>query len=422
MSNPVLAGPRPHRDHETMRRHLHTAVLPTAAALAAAMGVGRFVYTPLLPLMTAQSGLTAHGAGQLATANYVGYLGGAVATALSPRLARSGLACRISLVAIVVSMSAMPLTLNLFGWIVLRTAAGLASAVVFVVAVNTLLERLPEKVGWGFGGVGAGIALSALLVLALPAGTSWGAAWWVATGLAAALAAMGWRVQPTATVTAETGHAPVHRAGTARFVLLFTGYTLEGIGYIIAGTFLVAAVAQYSPGPLGNSVWLAVGLAAIPSAAAWAGLGKRYGQPAMLAVALALQAAGIGLACQGSGFASMGGAVLFGGTFIGVSVLAVAEGRLLGVRGAVALLTVGYSAGQIAGPLLVAPLLDGGYRPALVTSALVVSLAALATAAVWILGRQPGIRVPHSQTAGVAGEFVDHGLHGRPDVTGSPHQ
>jgi hypothetical protein len=205
-------------------------------------------------------------------------------------------------------------------------------------------------------------------------------------------------------------------------VLLFTGYTLEGIGYIIAGTFLVAAVAQHSPGPLGNGVWLVVGLAVIPSAAAWAALGKRHGQPAMLTVALALQAAGIGFACQGSGFASLAGAVLFGGTFIGVSVLAVAEGRLLGVRGAVALLTVGYSVGQIAGPLVVAPLLDGGYRPALITSALVVSLAALATAAVWILGRQPRIRLAHSQRACITCEFVDDGPHGGPVFTGPPHQ
>lgn len=405
-----------------MRRHLHTAVLPTAAALAAAMGVGRFVYTPILPLMTAQSGITAHAAGQLATANYVGYLGGAVATTLSPRLARSGAACRVSLIAVVTSLAAMPLTLSLFGWLGLRAVAGFASAVVFVVAVNTLLERLPEKVGWGFGGVGAGIALSALLVLALPT-DDWRAAWWSAAALAAVCSAAGWWVRPRG-LTAPPGstRAQAHRAGTTRFVLLFIGYTLEGIGYIIAGTFLVAAVAQHSPGPLGNGVWLVVGLAVIPSAAAWAALGKRHGQPAMLTVALALQAAGIGFACQGSGFASLAGAVLFGGTFIGVSVLAVAEGRLLGVRGAVALLTVGYSVGQIAGPLVVAPLLDGGYRPALITSALVVSLAALATAAVWILGRQPRIRLAHSQRACITCEFVDDGPHGGPVFTGPPHQ
>ncbi|BBX68269.1 MFS transporter [Mycolicibacterium psychrotolerans] len=396
--------------------------LPTAAAMAAAMGVGRFVYTPILPLMTAQAGLTAQIAGHLATANYVGYLGGAVATTLSPRLARSAVACRVALAGIVASLAAMALTMNVFAWLTLRTAAGFASAVVFVVAVNTLLERLPEKAGWGFGGVGAGIAVSAAVVLALPT-ESWRTAWWAAAGLAAVLAAAGWWVRPQrVAATAETARAQVDRAGTARFALLFTGYTLEGIGYIIAGTFLVAAVAQHSPGALGNSVWLVVGLAVIPSAGLWARLGTRLGRPAMLTAALALQAAGIALACQGSSAASLTGALLFGGTFIGVSTLAMAEGRLLGTRGAVALLTVGYSVGQIAGPLVVAPLMDGGYRPALVVSALIVSLAALATAAVGILGRQPRVGLVHSQRRGVAGEFVDDRPHGRSVFAGPPHE
>ena len=408
-----------------MRRHLHTGALgalPTAAALAAAMGVGRFVYTPILPLMTAQTGLTAQVAGHLATANYVGYLGGAVAATLSPRLARSATACRVSLAAIVAGLAAMALTVNVVAWLTVRTVAGFASAVVFVVAVNTLLEQLPEKAGWGFGGVGAGIAASAAVVLALPT-ENWRTAWWAAAGLAAVLAAAGWWVRPQqVAATAETARAQVHRAGTARFVLLFAGYTLEGIGYIIAGTFLVAAVAQHSPGALGAAVWLVVGLAVIPSAALWARLGTRLGRPAMLTAALAIQATGIALACQGGSAASLTGALLFGGTFIGVSTLAVAEGRLLGTRGAVALLTVGYSVGQIAGPLVVAPLMDGGYRPALGVSALIVSLAALATAAVWILGRQPRVRVIHPQRRTVPGEFVDDRPHGGPVLAGPPHE
>lgn len=402
-----------------MRRHLHTGVLPTAGALAAAMGVGRFVYTPILPLMTGQAGLTAQAAGHLATANYLGYLAGAVATTLSARLAHSALACRTALIAIVVSLAAMPMTTFVPVWLGARTVAGFASAVVFVVAVNTLLERLPEKAGWGFGGVGAGIATSAALVLALPT-DDWRTAWWAAAGLAALLGATGWGLRPQRTL--RTQPAATHRAFGARFLLLFAAYTTEGVGYIIAGTFLVAAVAEHSPGAVGAAVWLVVGLAVIPSAAVWARLGARHGQPAILTVSLTLQAIGIALACQGSSPASMVGALLFGGTFIGVSTLAVAEGRLLGVRSAVALLTVGYSVGQIAGPLLVAPFTAGGYRPALVVSALTVSAAALAAAAVWIISRHPRSRLVDRQSICVAGEFVDDGAHGRSVVGGTPDQ
>ena len=129
-------------------------VARTGAVLAAAMGIGRFVYTPILPLMTAQAGLSPQTAGHLATANYIGYLVGAVAGAFSPRLSRSMSACRVSLIVLVVSLAAMPLTDNAVGWMVLRLAAGVASALVFVIAINTVLDHLhghPAHLpGWAF--------------------------------------------------------------------------------------------------------------------------------------------------------------------------------------------------------------------------------------------------------------------------------
>ena len=80
-----------------------------AAALGAAMGIGRFAYTPILPMMTAHGGLTAQGGATLATANYIGYLAGALAATASPRLARSPRVLRASLVGLVVTLLAMPL-------------------------------------------------------------------------------------------------------------------------------------------------------------------------------------------------------------------------------------------------------------------------------------------------------------------------
>src|SRR3979490_710543 len=55
-------------------------------ALASAMGVGRFVYTPILPVMAEALALSKFDAGLLASANFVGSLAGALLTAL-PRLA-----------------------------------------------------------------------------------------------------------------------------------------------------------------------------------------------------------------------------------------------------------------------------------------------------------------------------------------------
>ena len=71
-------------------------------------------------------------------------------------------------------------------------------------------------------------------------------------------------------------------------------------------------------------------------------------------------------------------AALFGATFLGVANLALAIGAEHRVPHAVAVLTVGYSLGQIAGPLAVGPLLHNGYHQALLVSAAVVALAATA--------------------------------------------
>lgn len=395
------------------------SIARAAAALAAAMGIGRFAYTPILPLMTGHAGLTAEAAGQLATANYVGYLIGAVGAAASPRLARSVVACRVSLVTLVVTLAAMALSTNVIEWAALRLIAGIASALVFVIAVNTLMDHghPAHHAGWAFSGVGIGIALSA----ALPATNDWQVAWWAATALAALLTAFAWNMHPGTAGDTPKVRADQRASARGPLVLLMASYTLEGVGYIIAGTFLVAAVAQQSPGGLGSAVWLLVGVAAAPSAALWARFTGRYSYPALIAAALLLQAAGIAWAGTGNRIAALAGAVLFGGTFIGISTLALAAGRALQFPGAVALLTTGYSVGQIVGPVAVAPLLHNGFQQALLAGAVVVLLAALAALLMWISGRQPR-RVVDPQGGGVPRERVDDSVNGRVVFSPPPHE
>ncbi|MFI1330839.1 YbfB/YjiJ family MFS transporter [Streptomyces sp. NPDC020845] len=359
------------------------------------MGVGRFVYTPILPLMHAQAGLSAGSGADLATANYIGYLVGALTGILAPALVRSPVLLRASLIALTGSLAAMPATHNTAVWIVLRLPAGVASALIFVIAVSSLHSHLREHPahlpGWAFGGVGAGIALSGLLVLALRSVADWRAAWWASAALAAVLTLASWnlRPEPAPAATGERGRAAVDRPRirTHRwFGVLFASYGLEGIGYIVAGTFLVAAIEQSSPGWVGGGAWVLVGLAAVPSSALWAWLGRRWSRPDLLLVALVVQAVGIALpALVGGVAAALGSAVLFGATFIGVSNLALATGAHLRFPRSVALLTAGYSVGQILGPLVVAPLLRHGYHQALILAAVVV-LAAAAAAAVLRIG------------------------------------
>jgi MFS family permease len=363
-------------------------VAKAAAALAGAMGVGRFVYTPILPLMTAQAGLTPQAGANLATANYVGYLVGALAGTLAPGLARSRTVNHYSLLLLVATLAAMPLTHSTTVWLVLRLLTGVASAIVFVVAASSLLSHLRDSHlrGWGFSGVGAGIALSGLLVLVVRSVGDWPAAWWAAAMLAAVFSAGAWNLRPEQSPsTSDELHSRTHRW----FSALFASYALEGVGYIIAGTFLVAAIEQGSPGWIGSGAWVVVGLAAVPSAVLCARLGRHWSHPDLLLAALVVQAVGIALpALAGGVVAALIAAFLFGGTFIGISTIALATGSHLRFPRSVALLTAGYSVGQILGPLAVTPLLRNGYHQALVVAAVVVLMAATAAAVL-------RIRFPH---------------------------
>ncbi|MFC4535406.1 YbfB/YjiJ family MFS transporter [Sphaerisporangium dianthi] len=384
-------------------RPLHSPwghVVQVAAALAAGMGVGRFVYTPILPLMHAQAGLSASAGASLATANYVGYLLGALVGILTPALVRSPAVLRASLVVLTATLAAMPATHATTAWAGLRLLAGVASALIFVIAVNSLLGHLREHPahlpGWAFGGVGAGIALSGALILVLRGIAGWQAAWWVAAALCALLGVVSWTLRPEETPAPGPSEAAT-RPGTRThrwFGALFVSYTLEGVGYIVAGTFLVAAIGQSAPGWAGSGAWVLVGLAAVPSSALWAWLGRRWSRPGLLLAALVIQAAGIALPALAGGVTSaLVSAVLFGATFIGVSTLALAAGAHLRFPRSVALLTTGYSAGQILGPLVVAPLLRHGYHQALILASVVVLAAAVAAAVL-------GVGFPHHVVAG----------------------
>ena len=366
-------------------------VLRAAAALAVSMGLGRFAYTPILPLMHAQAGLSVPFGSALATANYGGYLAGALLGIAAPGLIRSVLVLRAGMIVLVGTLVLMAATENHAAWFALRLTAGAASALVFMIAVTAMLARLrahtQHLIGWGFGGVGAGIALSGAVVLARRATPDWRTAWVSCAALAFILMVFAWPLRPgppgAPTALQRHGDLPsTHRW----FAALLSSYSLEGVGYIIAGTFLVAAINENSPAWVGSGAWVLVGLAALPAPALWARLSRRWARPTLLLAALLIQAAGIALPAlaPGAGPALLS-AVLFGGTFLGIASLALALGAHLQFPRAVAVLTTGYSTGQILGPLVVTPLLrsasqGSGYRVALLVSAAVVLAAAVAAA------------------------------------------
>jgi len=148
---------------------------------------------------------------------------------------------------------------------------------------------------------------------------------------------------------------PNHAVRVAH-VLLFAAYFLEGIGYIVTGTFLVAIV-EGTPGlqGIGADVWIVVGLAVIPSVAFWAALAGRASYARALAGAYVLQAVGIVLPIAGGSVAAFASAVLFGGTFAGITALTLSlAGHLAPGRSArlIGMLTAVFGVGQMIGPVL----------------------------------------------------------------------
>jgi MFS family permease len=175
----------------------HEAILVALAgsiALAAALGIGRFVYTPILPPMVEALGFTKSTAGLIASANFLGYLIGALLVA-SPILGGSRRMWLLGALAMsAITTGAMGLVNSVAAFVVLRFVGGAASAFVLVLASTLVLERLAEAgharlSALCFAGVGIGIAISAVLVAAmLRAGQNWQSLW-LASGALSLVAA-----------------------------------------------------------------------------------------------------------------------------------------------------------------------------------------------------------------------------------------
>ena len=333
-----------------------------AIALASAMGIGRFAYTPILPEMVAALHLTASEAGLIASANFAGYLIGALVAAahfFAPR--RRGWMLGALLVS-ALTTGAMAATSSLALFVLLRFLGGFASAFALVFTSSLVLDRLAaagrsHMAGHQFAGVGAGIALSAVLVAQLAAHR---VAWqwqWIASAALSLLAVLAVAALiPTRRVgggvTAANGNGGIGSPLAA----LILAYGLFGFGYVITATFLVQLV-RTSPAiaPLEPFIWVVVGLAGIPSVALWAAIGRRIGLGRGYALACLVEAAGVlSSVLWKTPAGAILAAILVGGTFVGITVLGLVGARRLAAGAAsriIGLMTASFGLGQIIGPI-----------------------------------------------------------------------
>jgi MFS family permease len=145
-------------------------------SMAAANGIDRFIYTPILPVMAHSLQWTASQAGMVASANYLGYLLGALFAARPGLRGARRHWLLASLAASALCTGGMALTSSLPPMLALRLSSGFAGAVAIVMAIALVVERLAhagrsDLVPLHFAGVGIGIVVSALIVAGLQAST-----------------------------------------------------------------------------------------------------------------------------------------------------------------------------------------------------------------------------------------------------------
>jgi MFS family permease len=189
--------------------------------------------------------------------------------------------------------------------------------------------------------------------------------WLVAAAGAALLIPVAWNV-PVPAAAPRAGRAP--RVPGHR--LLSASYLLEGIGYIIIGTYLVALVAESTGAREATWVWVVAGLAAAPSTLLWAVVGRRVGlRPALVGAYVLQILAALFPVMVGGVAGGYVGAALFGTTFMGITQMTMAQAHRLGIGAVAAGLTLVYALGQLLGPMIVAVLPSDGYGPAFLVAA-----------------------------------------------------
>ncbi|MEN3148177.1 YbfB/YjiJ family MFS transporter [Neorhizobium sp. IRAMC:178] len=332
-------------------------------AMAAAMGFGRFFYTPILPGMMTGIPLSAADAGYIAAGNFAGYLAGAILSAYGWAAGRERKVALGGLLATGILLAAMAATDSVVAFIVIRFLAGLASALAMIFTSSIVL---PYAVGRDnvnvlhFGGVGLGIALSSALVFVVNAMAGDGAHGWRMNWLAGAaivllvLAVVAWILPKQAIGSGSTVEPPLK--WRRPLVLLTASYGLFGFGYVITATFLVTIARMGNAGPIVEFLaWFLTGSAAAVSLILWRPVVNRFGLAKAYAAALALQMVGVlGSVMLPPMAGALVGGLLLGVTFMVITAYGLQIGRKLSPespRRALASATAAFGTGQIIGPL-----------------------------------------------------------------------
>lgn len=375
--------------------HSLPVALAGAITLAAVMGFGRFFYTPVLPAMMADLHLDPAQSGLIAAANFAGYLAGAILAAYGWAAGHERRLALLALAANAALLAAMGIAGTLPAFVIIRFLAGLASAFGLVFTSGIVLShglaagdsRVPVI---HFSGVGAGIAVSSLLVLGMSVLEQAGFALWRLDWIVAAiftslaLVAVSVLLPPTAAGVSTRPEPPLR--WTRSLAALTLSYGLFGIGYVVTATFIVAIVREGGADPLLEALtWFVTGLTAALSLALWKWPERRLGLLGGYRAALLLEALGVAATViLPMPFSVLVGGLLLGATFMVITAYGLQLGRLLAPespRRSLATMTAAFGVGQIVGPLTAGWLAagSGSYVLPSLMAAAILAIAALVT-------------------------------------------
>ena len=370
-------------------------------SLILTMGIARFAYTPLLPVMLEQTFLNDALGGWLATINYMGYMTGVLIAASISDLKLKDKLYRIGLILAILSTIGMGVVENFVLWSVMRFIAGLSSAGGLLIGSGLILNWMirhghKPELGLHFAGVGLGIAVTAIFSILMSSDISsnnvlanldWAQQWQVFTVIAVLMAipAWLWLPRPNTSNLTEAGETLADNPPPRNWMLLlYASYFCAGIGYVISATFLVAIVDQ-QPALNGNGalVWLIVGLAAAPSCIFWDRVARKTGVLKAIAIAFAINVIGIIIPAFSH---SLAGVLLsgffFGATFIGiVSLMLTMVGKFYPTKPAKPMgkLTLSYGLAQIVAPALSGMVAEatGNYSMPLILASVIMGIGTL---------------------------------------------
>lgn len=360
-------------------------------ALAVAMGIGRFAFTPILPLMIQEGTVHLAQTAWLSSSNYIGYLVGALSLLKSkqhPLFVVLGLT--------LVTLTTWLASLSSFGWLlVLRFLAGVASAWVLVsisaFAINWLKSRQVVTSGLIYTGVGIGITLTGLIcsyfifqsatatIAAQSSFSPLSSRLWQYLGVIALLATLlvtfllakinsqfastaAAKTNPSKAAYTKASHTnPTASITPAKLKLanVLTAYGLFGFGYILPATFLPQIAKQWLSGQSYLLIWPFFGLAAALSVVLSQGLQRRFDNVSLLGVwrvSQIIMAVGTLLPALWQSLAGlMLSALMVGGTFMVVTMagLQVAASQVTHYPkyNLSAMMTASFAFGQLIGPL-----------------------------------------------------------------------